>query len=269
MCQSKPPTPPDPRQVAAASTGTNIGTAIANATMGNVNQVTPDGSLNYAQSGSTAWKDPYTGQSYNIPSYTATTSLSPQGQAIHDTGLQTQQNLANIGRDQSSRIGSLLGTPLDLSSGATEARTMQLARARLDPILADRASSSEADLINRGIRPGSDSYDRAHTVLDQGQNDAYNQLILGGHSQAVSDIMTERNAPINEITALMSGSQVDHPNFVNTNMPSIPTTDVGGLIQANYGQQSANYQAQQAQQQAIMGGLFGLGAGAIKAGMFA
>lgn len=266
MCAPQAPTPPDPKAVAAASTGTNVGTAIANATMGNVNQVTPEGSLNYSQSGTTKWTDPYTGQSYDIPSYTATQTLSPTGQATFDTQQQTKANLAGIGRDQSSRIGALLGTPLDLSSGATEARTMHLARARLDPILADRASSTEADLINRGIRPGSDAYDRAHTVLDQGQNDAYNQLILSGHGQAVGDIMTERNAPINEIDALMSGSQVSQPNYVNTNMPSIPTTDTAGIINANYGQKEQNYQDQMGTYNAVLGGLFGLGAGALKGG---
>ncbi len=39
------------QQTAAASTPTNVGTAVANAYLGNVNQVTPDGSLTYSQSG--------------------------------------------------------------------------------------------------------------------------------------------------------------------------------------------------------------------------
>ena len=51
MGKPKPPEPPDPKETGAAATGTNIGTAIANNAMGMVNQVTPDGSLTYGQSG--------------------------------------------------------------------------------------------------------------------------------------------------------------------------------------------------------------------------
>lgn len=45
------PKPPDPAKTAAAQTASNISTAQANAILGNVNQVTPDGSLTYSQSG--------------------------------------------------------------------------------------------------------------------------------------------------------------------------------------------------------------------------
>ena len=46
---SKPdaPTPPDPQATAQAQTGTNVSTAVANAYLGHVNQVTPDGALDY------------------------------------------------------------------------------------------------------------------------------------------------------------------------------------------------------------------------------
>lgn len=75
--------------------------------------------------------------------------------------------------------------------------------------------------------------------------------------------MTQRNQPLNEISALLSGSQVSQPSFVPTQMPTIPTTDVAGLINENYGQRLNIWQQQQAQRQAqtqgILGGLFGLG----------
>ncbi len=47
MCSPSIPEPPDPKETAAAQTGTNVSTAIANSILGNVNQVTPYGSLNY------------------------------------------------------------------------------------------------------------------------------------------------------------------------------------------------------------------------------
>lgn len=252
------PTPPDPKETASASTGTNIGTAIANATMGNVNQVTPDGTLTYNQTGSTQWTDPYTGQSYTIPTYTATQTLSAAQQAIKNEQNRAQQNLAGLAADQSIFLRDYLSKPFDLSNEATEARLMELGRTRLDPILAQRREAEEARLANQGVRLGSTGYDRAMTNVLQGENDAYNQLLLQGRAQAVQEALTERNQPLNEIAAIMSGSQVSLPNFVNTSMPSIPTTDVGGLINENYNQRLGIWEREQQQTQQILGGLFGL-----------
>ena len=78
----KAPKPPDPKETASAQTATNIGTAIANSYMGNVNQVTPDGSLTYSQSGTQKWTDPLNGKVYDIPTWTATQTLSQAQQAI-------------------------------------------------------------------------------------------------------------------------------------------------------------------------------------------
>lgn len=73
-----------------------------------------------------------------------------------------------------------------------------------------------------------------------------------------------RNQPINEITSLMSGSQVQAPNFVNTPGAQIPTTDIGGLVNQNFQQQMGVYGQQNQNWQTTMGGLLGLGAGAMK-----
>ncbi|WP_429807303.1 tail fiber domain-containing protein [Ensifer sp. B1-9] len=115
MGKPKAPKPPDPRETAAAQTATNIGTAIANGTLGNVNQVTPDGSLTYSQTGSTKWKDPSSGAFYDIPTWTATQTLSPAQQAIKDQTDAAEKNMATLANSQSARLHDLLGRPLDLS----------------------------------------------------------------------------------------------------------------------------------------------------------
>lgn len=265
MCQPSAPTPPSPQATSAAATGTSVGTAIANANLGNVNQITPEGDLTYGQSGTYTYKDPYTGQSYQIPQYTATQTLSPSEQGIFDTQEATKQNLATTGEQQSAKIGSLLDTPVDLGEQSDEARLMQLGNERLQPELDQRREASDADLANRGIMPGSDAYDRAQTTLNQGENDAYDQLLLQGHNTAVQDTLTERNTPIDEITALLSGSQVSQPNYVNANEPTIPTTNNAGIIDQNYQDQMGVYNAQMNQSNDILGGLFGLGGDVIKA----
>lgn len=257
------PAAPDPKETAAASTGTNIGTAIANSMLSGVSQVGPDGTKSREQTGSYKFTDPYTGQSYDIPTFTETTSLSPQQQALYDLNNKTQQNLGQIGVDQSEKIGGLLGTNVDLSNEATEARLFDLGSKRLDPLFDRQNEALRTRLLNSGIREGSDAWNNAMTGQGQKENDAYNQLLLSGRGQAVQEALTERNQPINEITALLSGSQVSQPQFGNVNMPTIPTTDTAGIINSNYQQQLQNYQIQQSQQNALLGGLFGLGAAGV------
>jgi hypothetical protein len=111
MSKPEAPTPPNPMDTAQAQTGTNIGTSIANAFMNNTNQIGPNGSQTYNQSGTYKYTDPYTGKSYDIPQFTQTTSLSPAQQALLNTNNQTQQNLANLGQSQSAKLNDLLGSP--------------------------------------------------------------------------------------------------------------------------------------------------------------
>lgn len=268
MGKPKAPKPPDPKDTSAAQTGTNIGTAIANNTMGMVNQYTPDGSLTYAQSGTTKWTDPYTGKSYDIPSYTATTALSEMGNQIKGQNDQTQLNLAQTGAQQSSFLKDYLGEIWNPDTSAIEGRLMELGSQRLDPRFAQDEDRLRTRLANQGVTAGSEAFNREMALLGQNKNDAYNQLLLTGRGQAFGELQAQRNQPINEISALLSGSQVSAPN-VNMMQPGgAATTDVAGLINANYGQRQQNYQTAMAQRQNLLGGMFGLGAAGITGGMF-
>jgi len=264
---SKPdaPTPPDPKQTAAASTGTNVATALANASLNQINQVGPNGSLTYNQSGSTKFTDPYTGQTYNIPKYTQTTTLSPEQQQLYDLNNQTQQNLGNIGVQQSGKIGELLNTPFDPATAnkAVEDKIASLGSARLDPMFERKRDALNTRLANQGIQIGSEAWKAATSQLGQDENDAYGQLFLNGQQQAFGQAQATRNQPINEITALMSGSQVSQPNFGATPQTTIPTTDTAGLINNQFSQQQQQYQTGVSQQNALLGGLFGLGAAGV------
>ncbi|WP_312362507.1 tail fiber domain-containing protein [Ensifer sp.] len=115
MGKSKAPKPPDPRETAAAQTSTNIGTAVANGTLSNINQVTPDGSLTYSQTGTRKWTDPMNGANYDLPIWTATQTLSAAQQAIKDQTDAAEKNLATLANTQSGRLNDLLGRPIDLS----------------------------------------------------------------------------------------------------------------------------------------------------------
>ena len=265
MSKPKPPKPTAPKKTAAASTSTNIGTAIANATLGNVNEVTADGSTNVTQSGMTQWKDPFTGKTFNIPQFTRTTTLSAANQAVKDQQDAARLGMATLGKNQTDALQSTLSTPFDGSNDATEARLIELGRKRLDPMLAQQDEALRTRLANQGLKVGTEAYDRELARQGQNTNDAYNQLILSGHGQAFQEGMAGRNQQINEAQALMNGGQVVNPNFMGANMPTIPTTDVAGLIANRDQQRQQNYQANMAQRNSLLGGLFGLGGSLIMA----
>ena len=86
--------------------------------------------------------------------------------------------------------------------------------------------------------------------------------------QYLNETFALRNQPINEISALLSGSQVASPNFLNTQGPTIPTTDVAGLINRNFDQQMAVSNQQAATANNIIGGLFGFAGGLGRGGAF-
>ena len=253
---------PSVTETAGAQTGTNVSTALAQQQLNAINQVGPGGSVTYDQSGTYEFTDPATGQKYTLPKLTATTSLSPGQQQLYDTGQQISQNLAQLGLDQSGRLSGLLSEPFSLDNDATESRLLELASKRLDPQLDRRRESEMARLANQGIKLGSTAYDRAVEGLNQGENDAYNQLLLTGRNQAVQEALLERNQPLNEIIGLSTGTQIATPQAALP-QTGLPTTDVAGLTSQNYNQQWQQYQAQQAQQNSLLGGLFGLGSAAI------
>ena len=383
-----PPTPPNPIDTARASTGTNVSTAIANAFLNNVNQVTPTGSVSYNPTGSYSWTDPTTGTGYNIPTFTATQTLSPQQAAIQGQTEASQLNLAGMANQQSQRVANLLSNSLDTSNalapgnpywvsmqGVSPAITSYSAGGpiqsglgplgnitqtyagpqdfgndalsvqnaimqRMNPSLQQNRQALQQQLADQGIRYGSQAYSDAMATFNQQENDArlgavtqgYNvqqQLIneaaqqaafqneaqqqgyeqqLGqgqfanaaqqqqyqqnalqaqfynaGQAQDLAQAQSTfnafnaarnqwmqeqfalRNQPINEITSLLSGSQVSQPNFVQTPGSQIATTDIAGIINQNFNQQLSSYQQQSQNVNNLVGGILGLGAGALKA----
>ena len=259
------PAPPDPVATAKAQGDMNQNTATTQQLLNMTNQVTPDGSLTYNQTGTNSFVGA-DGKTYSVPQFTATQTLSPEQQALKALTDKTKSNIGQIGVNQSSKIGDLLGTNLKLGNEATEARLMELGSARLNPQFARDEESIRTRLANSGIRQGSDAWNAEMQRFGQTKNDAFNSLLLAGRGQANTELMAERNAPINEISALMSGSQVSNPNFASTPQTQVAGTDYAGMVANNYNAQMDQYKTQIGQQNALMGGLLGLaGTGATAA----
>jgi hypothetical protein len=247
---------PDPVATANAQTASNKSTAITQAELNNYDKVGPDGSLTYKQIGTNA---------DGTPQYQQTTALSAPNQAIYNTDQTTKQNLANIGADQSAAIGKLLGTPYNVDQSIADKIT-SLGAQRLDPKFAQSEASLRTNLANSGIQEGSQAFDSAMRNFNQGKNDAYNSLYLQGDAQANSESLAQRNQPINEISALLSGTQVATPTFAANPNTSVAGTDVAGITQNSYLDQNQQAQQSVAANNAMMGGLFSLaGTGATAA----
>ena len=345
---SSAPAPPDPKETAAAQTGTNVATAVAQSHLNNVNQVTPYGNLTFDQTGTYQFNDPNSGNVYDLPTYTATQSLSPTGQQLLDLNNQTQLNLAGIGADQSDRISTLLANPLDPDSftarsdprsvglpdiegigqaagdvtrsygtdfSADRQRVEDALMARLNPNLERDRTALETRLANQGIGIGTEAYNNAVDEFGRRSNDARLSAILAGgqeqsrlaglerdraafQNQAQAQALQQglalgqqgfsnqrtrnqdidaaraselaeasalRSQPINEISALLSGSQVSNPNFISPNVPQMPTVDIAGLTMDSYNKQLAAWQQAQANRNNTIGVLGQLGAAYIGA----
>lgn len=250
MQTSSPPAPPDPKETAAAQTAMNKETAITQYGLGATNQVTPQGTLSYKQIGS--WPD-------GTPRYEATTAYSPEQQALYGQQQEFDKKFNDLALGQTDRLSGVLNQPLNLDNQAVESRLFELGRQRLDPMFAQQNEALRTRMANQGIELGSEAYKNAFGIQGQKENDAMTQLLLSGRGQSIQELLTQRNQPINEITALMSGGQVTQPNFTGTPQPQVAGTNYAGLVSDNYQQQLSAWNAQQQQQAAGMGGLFGLG----------
>jgi hypothetical protein len=75
--------------------------------------------------------------------------------------------------------------------------------------------------------------------------------------------MALRNQPLNEISALLAGQQVNVPQFANFQAGGIAPTNSAQNMWNEYNANYSNYANEVRQNQAMMGGLFGLGATAV------
>jgi hypothetical protein len=377
-CGNDAPTPPNPIATAAAATGTNVSTAVANTMLNQVNQNTPDGSIRYDTTGNYSWTDPTTNSTYNIPLRTATQDLSPMQKSIKEQNDFSKFNMAKIAADQSMRMGGILGQNVDLSKApargdpntirnipgaqtsiadagqiqstfgdagnivrgygpadnfsADRQRVEDSLMARMNPQLSRERTNIEQRLADQGIRYGSQAYASAmddynrqandarfaavgqagteqqrmmdmaakeagfensaqQQAYDQalgrgtfanqaqgqrfGQNATQAQFYNAGQAQNLSQAQSAfnadqsarnqymqeqyayRNQPINETSALLSGSQISQPNFINTPGSQIATTDVAGIINQNFQNQMDIYKTDTASNNALIGGLLG------------
>jgi hypothetical protein len=238
-----------------------------------VNQYSPQGSLEYTQRGTA---------SDGTPQYSVTQKYSPEQQALYDLTNQAAQKYGQTANTQMDAVTARLSQPLDFSTlGATptfnDTYRTNVENAmfdRLQPQLDKDRNALVTSLANQGITDtGSQAYMTAIDELNRKQNDlrlgitsqglsqAAQQygLETSGRNQAINEMVQQRQIPLNELAAMLSGSQVQGPSFVNAPQTQIGQTPLADSIYASYNGQNQQYAANQAANAASLQGLYGLG----------
>ena len=182
-------------------------------------------------------------------------------------------------------------------------RANQLLMQRLQPQMDIQQKTLDAKLAHQGVVAGTEAYNRAKMGLGMQQNDLLNQAQLSGlqagntlfqqgmqgaqfgnqaqqqllanqlananlgnqaQQQQFNQALTQYNMPLNTLSALRTGAQVQNPSFVNSAQQATTSgADILGASQMGYNAQMGDFNAQQAAQQNFNQGLMGLGAAGI------
>lgn len=242
----KQPQAPDPVATARAQSAMNRETAITEFGLNAVTQNNPWGTVSYDQTGT--WED-------GTPRFTQTTTLSPTQQEIFDQTQTAELNLGTLAAEQSGFLQDYMSEPFSFDNDDATQWAYDLASPRILQQQAQNEAKLRATLINQGIRPGTAAWDSEMARLSMANSDQLNQLALQGRGQAFQEALATRSAPINEVTALLSGSQISNPATMSGPTPGVGVagTDYSGLVQQNYQNQVNAYNAKMGG----IGGLFG------------
>lgn len=214
---------------------------------------------------------------------TMTQTLSPEQQQLYMKQLQSKGLLADLGTQGATALQGVVGKSLDLSGAPAGGGSYENTRKSVIHAMMGRANEdynkqsdqSNSDLIAAGIRPGTKAYADRQQMIERARTDARSQAeVAGGNAasqaftmdtqrrkDAIAELLAQRQTPLNEINALLSGSQVSNPFAVpgaaqNSNVSPAP---VFGATQAQSQYDTGVYNAQQAQQNSNTNGLFQLG----------
>lgn len=276
--KSRPSAPPqiDPQATARAQSTANRETAITQANLNMLNQYTPTGSLEYTQRGTAA---------DGTPQYSATQTLTPDQQRILDLQEQGSIGYGEAGNTLLNNVKNMISTPVDLSQfgaaptydAAFRDTQRQNLITRAQPDFDRQRSALETQLANQGIGIGSQAYNDEMQRFQRG----YNDFLLGADINAgnvaageygrmqtarqnqINEAYLPRNQELNTLSALLSGNQVSSPSFVNTPQTQVQGVDTLGAYGLNQQNALTQQSLANSQNNAMMGGLFGLGGAGI------
>lgn len=272
------PPPPDPYATAAAQSAANKDAVRESALVNQIGTIGPWG------------RTYYTGE-IGSPDRAQVIELSPAAQQTFESQQDIARQLAGYGRQLAGQVsqgpaeldlGNLPPAPWDQNlseqAKALEDATYQRSYQMLKPEFDRRREELNNRLANMGITMGSEAYNTEQRRLADQQNRALNDLALASvgagrqeqsrlfgldsaaRNAALSELLLKRTQPMNELSALLQGSPaLATPQPASPGQYAVQPGNVQGAINTAYQGALQNYQQQQANRNALMGNLFGLG----------
>ena len=272
------PAAPDYTGAANATAAGNLKAAQTALAANRVNQFTPYGNLNYEVTG----KD-----ENGNPIWSATQSVAP---GLQNAVTSSQNAVSGYNYSPFAANVNPLQTSVDPSVVGQEGwdKATNAIMQRLSPQMESQNRMSDQALANQGIMPGSQAYNQAKQQLAQQQNDLLTQASLAGsqvqnqmYNQALANAQLGNQANqigygqqlnayttnlASPLTYASSVKSLATPNFVNpAQQQTTQGADILGATNASYQNQLANYNAEQARNSQMLGGLMGLGGMALMA----
>lgn len=215
-----------------------------------------------------------------------TTSLTPELQAALDSQIAVQQGRSTAAETLLGRVTNKIDKPVDFSSAGklndtlgydpTQAKQFQQAafdaqRSLLDPMYDQQEQRMQNANALKGLANTSDAYISDQQEFNRNKSAAYNALanssMLSGqqvaranydsylkgnasqnmtHQAKIEELMSEYNAPLNQLNSLLTGQQVQNPQFSSYAGQSVtggPDYMNAAQLQSGYNQSAYNAEA--------------------------
>lgn len=189
--------------------------------------------------------------------------LSDTGKQLLDADSKTRLQLAGLQGSAADRVAAMLGNnDLNASTGMEGwDKVTDLIRQRQNPELDRQQAALDAKLANQGLTAGSEGWGTQQSQFGKQRADADVAAQLAGaqlQNQFFNQSAYLRNAPINELNAIRSGSSVTNPTFSTPGQQGQTSgPDLMGASQGSYnaavGQTNANNAASAQTTQAGIG----------------
>lgn len=280
MCQPKAPPAPDYVGAAKEQGQANLQAGQQTASLSNPNITNPYGTqtVSYTPTGPNGDYQPNIMQSLNPQAQQTLDAQQRVQTGLANLGEQGLGNAHNILANPFQYSGPGVQTSLDTSGVAkmpvnAGVTGQEAILSRLNPQIQQNNAALTQQLANQGIATGSEAANNAWRTQNQGNNDLYTQAALQGigldmsanqqgygqalqsaqfgntaAAQALQTQLGLYNQPLNQISALMSGSQIQAPQFQQysgANVQAAPIANAtalqGQYAQNLYGQQLGAY----------------------------
>jgi len=182
------------------------------------------------------------------------------GQALQSAGFGNQAQLAGFGANLQNQQAANQAIAQNYGQGVN-AQQMQNQAIAQNFGQGASAQQMQNQAIGQNYGQGMSSAQSQNAIEAQRYNQALQSAQFGNtaQQQALAQAIQQRQMPLNEISALMSGSQIQNPQFGAYSGSNVAAAPVFGAAQLQAQNAQNTYNQQIAQQNANTGGLFQLG----------